>query len=212
MYVQSLRSLRHLWLSASNIGQVSPAHHLHELLEIDLSIAIHIDLLHDLSHILGCCILDVTIRQHISNFLLADLAIAVSVKDAEGHPTYVFLDVGLLIQSGRQELRVINDSTSIGIHVLHDLLHVWRNILQARLLHAFLHLIDCEQTIAVAIQGHEHLSQLLDLVLIQVVRDDVQSSLFQLVHGSETAQVVHEIGLQVDICCLGRLVFDPLVV
>mmetsp|Transcript_98942 Transcript_98942/g.121128 ORF Transcript_98942/g.121128 Transcript_98942/m.121128 type:complete len:466 (+) Transcript_98942:305-1702(+) len=153
----------------------------------------------------------IVVENHLQ-LILRDLAIAVPVEDSESRPANVLLDVLTPVQSGCQEFRVIDDATAVSIHVLHDLLQIWRNFLQASLLQTFLQLSRCQQAIAILVQTHEGVSQRLDLILIQLTSNDVQGSLLQLVLGSEATQIVHKVGLQCHGRGFGCLVLDPLMI
>eukprot|EP00438_Fugacium_kawagutii_P007278 Skav234426 [mRNA] locus=scaffold1656:141965:152933:+ [translate_table: standard] len=150
--------------------------------------------------------------EHHLQLVLGNLAVAVPVKDSEGGPAHVLLDVLTPVQSSCQEFGVIDDATSVSIHILHDLLEIRRNLLQASLLQTFLELGWCQQSVTVLVQAHESVSKCLDLILIQLARDDVQGGLLQLVLRSEATQVIHKVGLQRHVRRFGCLVLNPLVV
>mmetsp|Transcript_104626 Transcript_104626/g.272328 ORF Transcript_104626/g.272328 Transcript_104626/m.272328 type:complete len:458 (-) Transcript_104626:231-1604(-) len=188
-------------------------HHLHELLEVDDSVAVAIDLLHHLCKRL-CTgnILDFSVFQHEAQLLLGDLAVAVFVEQAERRPTNVLLHIGALVQRRCQELGVVDDATAVGVDVLEDGLQVLGDVLEACFRETLPHLGGGQQAVAVAVQLHEDIAQALDLVLIQLTRDDVEGSLLQLVLRAEAPQVVHKVALQGHARRLGSLVLDPLVV
>mmetsp|Transcript_131636 Transcript_131636/g.366847 ORF Transcript_131636/g.366847 Transcript_131636/m.366847 type:complete len:618 (-) Transcript_131636:115-1968(-) len=189
------------------------SHHHHELLKVDVSIAVAVETLQQLGNCLGTCdILDVFVVENDLQLILRDFAIAVLVEDAESRPADVLLQVRALVQRGRQELGVVNDTAAIGVDALQDLLQVQGDILQACLGEALLHLGRGEQPVAVAVQGHKGVAERLDLVLVQLVGDDVERRLLELVLRAEAAEVVDEVCLQRDVGRLRRLVLDPLVV
>mmetsp|Transcript_16137 Transcript_16137/g.30385 ORF Transcript_16137/g.30385 Transcript_16137/m.30385 type:complete len:204 (-) Transcript_16137:906-1517(-) len=178
-----------------------------------MAIAVSINLPQELCNDSGTeRVFHLVVAQHHLQLILGNLAISIPVEDTECRPADVLLDVLSPVQGCSQELRVINHSASISINVLHDGLQVWRDLLQAGLLQAFLELGWSQQAITVLVQTHEGVAEGLDLVLIQLARDDVQGGLLELVLRTESSQVVDEVGLQGHVRGFRRLVLDPLVV
>mmetsp|Transcript_88878 Transcript_88878/g.251984 ORF Transcript_88878/g.251984 Transcript_88878/m.251984 type:complete len:349 (-) Transcript_88878:26-1072(-) len=135
--------------------------------------------------------------------------VTVLVEDAEGIPAGALqLDVPGL-QRRREELRVVDHTAPVGVDVLHDLLQVLGELLQAGALDARLHLLDGEEAVVVPVQLQEGLPERLDLLVVQLPGDDVQGRLLELVLRAEGAEAVDEVGPQVHLRRLRRRVLDP---
>mmetsp|Transcript_36345 Transcript_36345/g.79295 ORF Transcript_36345/g.79295 Transcript_36345/m.79295 type:complete len:302 (+) Transcript_36345:115-1020(+) len=190
-----------------------PMHHCHEFLEVDCAVTVLVDLLQDLACGLNARgLLNVTIAEHLLQLLRRDPSIVVQVENLEGTPTDILLQVLPSLEGGGQELGVVDNATAIGIHVLHDLLQVRRDFCEAGLRDALLHLVHCQLSVPVVVEGHEGFSQGFDLVLVELTRDDVERSLLQLVLRPEAAEIVDKVVLEAHIRGLGGLVLNPLVV
>mmetsp|Transcript_10311 Transcript_10311/g.27997 ORF Transcript_10311/g.27997 Transcript_10311/m.27997 type:complete len:282 (+) Transcript_10311:83-928(+) len=157
------------------------AHHRHELLEVDLAVAVLIHILHELGDVPHGDGGHVAVAEDQRYLLLADPAVAVAVKDAEGGPADVLLQVHLPVQGGGQELGVVYHAGAVGVHLLEDLLQVWGNVIEARFGHAVPELRGGQQTVAVVVERGEGVSQDLNLGVAHLARDDVECSLLQLV-------------------------------
>merc|ERR1711957_640911 len=83
------------WLVSSN---AATPHHLHELLEIDLSVAVLVNFCHDLCNILGRRTLNSIVIEHMLNLSLVNLSITITIKDTECLPAHILGHVDFLVE------------------------------------------------------------------------------------------------------------------
>mmetsp|Transcript_93514 Transcript_93514/g.243578 ORF Transcript_93514/g.243578 Transcript_93514/m.243578 type:complete len:274 (-) Transcript_93514:500-1321(-) len=114
-----------------------------------------------------------------------------------------------LIQRSSQKLRVVNLTTLVAIDILHYLLQVGRDLLQAALPHALGELLHAQHAVTVCVHGLKLLPQRLDLVLAEQGGYHVERRFLQLVHRPELPQVVHQSAAQVHLRGSGRRELDP---
>mmetsp|Transcript_126736 Transcript_126736/g.370382 ORF Transcript_126736/g.370382 Transcript_126736/m.370382 type:complete len:206 (-) Transcript_126736:1685-2302(-) len=141
--------------------------------------------------------------------LAVDAAVAIAVEGMKGGPADLLLLVLPPVQRRRQELRVVDGARPVHVHLVRHLPDVRRNV---RLLHprdALLQLLEGHLAIAVAVKRDKHLLQLLDLLLLQLLRDDLERGLLEPVLGAEGPHVLQLTSLQRQVHRRGRLVPDP---
>merc|ERR1712083_1068805 len=83
---------RSLPCSPTNFTLSALAHHGHEFLEIDHTVPVRVDLIHDFPYsVAELQLSDVAALQNVLDVILRDLAIAVAVKQAEGRSDDILL-------------------------------------------------------------------------------------------------------------------------
>mmetsp|Transcript_103949 Transcript_103949/g.318449 ORF Transcript_103949/g.318449 Transcript_103949/m.318449 type:complete len:244 (-) Transcript_103949:1131-1862(-) len=157
-------------------------HHGHELLEVDLPIAVPVDVAQQLRRTLGAHALGVAfVLQQGAQLLHADLTITVQVEDFESRPTRLLRQVAALIQGGGDELGVIDDTAAIGVDAVAHLLQVGIRLPETSLVEASFQFGDGEQSIAIRVQRCERVAQAAELAVVQLTGDDLEGRLLQLV-------------------------------
>mmetsp|Transcript_24197 Transcript_24197/g.75283 ORF Transcript_24197/g.75283 Transcript_24197/m.75283 type:complete len:499 (+) Transcript_24197:86-1582(+) len=171
--------------AAAPSGQAHPRplHHLAELVEGDLAVPVQVDLLQDAVEPLNVLVL-----QYHLQLVPVYLPAAVGVEHAEGRPEHLPLHVLLRRERRGDELRVVDRAGAVGVEREERLLHVRGNV-DLVLLHALLDLGVAQRAVLVPVQRAEGSLELIDLLLLQVLRDESQGDLLQLGRARELLQL-----------------------
>merc|ERR1719456_857182 len=96
------------------IVNTTSTHHVHKLIEIDLTITISVTLFHELHDSLRSQgRFNISVVKDRIQLLHRNLPIAIAIKDTECSPTHIFLHVMVLVESRSKEFSVVNFSTTI---------------------------------------------------------------------------------------------------
>ncbi len=177
---------------------VQARHHGDELAELDVSVAILVNLLDDGIDGLDTKSVLASEAENLTNLISRDHARVVLVEHLEGGVELLLGSQARLAGSSHDKLRVINEATVVGIHSLEHLLdllvgHDSTVVLQV----ADLDLIHGEFTISVGVEGFEHLGKVVAFALVHELRgDEGESCLLQSDVRVELLQIVKSIDSQ----------------
>ena len=147
------------------------SHHGDELLELDLSVAVLVDLLDNCVHGLSRERVGATEAEHLPDLVRRDDSRAILVEHAESGVQLLLRGHTRLVCGGDDELRVIDEATVIRVHGIEHCLdflvaHDSAVVLQV----ALLDLIHAELSVAVLVEGLENLGQIVTLLLAHQLR------------------------------------------
>mmetsp|Transcript_14335 Transcript_14335/g.37999 ORF Transcript_14335/g.37999 Transcript_14335/m.37999 type:complete len:388 (+) Transcript_14335:281-1444(+) len=182
------------------------AHHVHELLEVNLPVVVGVHLAHQ---VLGARPRPAVVKD-VGYLAHGDLAVAVPVEKVEGREADVLVDGPGAVEAGGDKLRVVDDAAAVGVHGVDEPVQVRVGPMQARLLEALLELRQGQQAVAVGVEGREPLPEPLRLAVVELPGDDVQRGLPQSILALVAAPPLDEEVVDVEIRPLRRHVPDPL--
>ena len=147
------------------------SHHDDELLELDLSVAVLVDLLDNCVHGLSRERVGAAEAEHVPDLVSRDDSRAILVEHAESGVQLLLRGQTGLVSGGDDELRVIDEATVIRVHGIKHLLdflvaHDSAIMLQV----ALLDLIHAELSVAVLVESLENLGQIVTLLLVHQLR------------------------------------------
>jgi len=182
----------HCSLTSICTGCVKLCHHSHELLKLDLSVAILIYLLNDSVYGLSGEGVGAAEAEHLSDFVGRDDSRAVLIEHAESGVQLLLRGQVLLASGSDDELSIVDESTVVRVHSSEHRLnllvaHDSAVVLQVALLDLF----HAELTVTVLVEGLEDLGQIVAFILAHQLRgNERERSLFEGDITVELAKVV----------------------
>mmetsp|Transcript_23126 Transcript_23126/g.39642 ORF Transcript_23126/g.39642 Transcript_23126/m.39642 type:complete len:297 (-) Transcript_23126:525-1415(-) len=135
-----------------------------------------------------------------------DVPPALLVEVLEGHADVLLADEHVAVHHRRQELLVVEALVPVQVDALHEAHDLRLHGLHALHAHGHAQLLERDHAVAVVVDGAEHLPQVPDLSLGELIGDDVQRVPLELVHAHELLQPVAHEGRDADRRAQGRVV------
>ncbi|GET86347.1 calmodulin, putative [Leishmania tarentolae] len=145
-------------------------HHLHKLLVVDLTVAIHVGLADHLVHLLVCQLL-AEVGHDVAQLRGGDEAVAVLVEHAE-RLLDLLLRVGVLhlARHQRQELGEVDGAAAVLVHLVDHVLQLRLGGVLAERAHDGAELLGGDGAVAILVKEGKGLLELGDLLVGQLIR------------------------------------------
>ena len=173
-------------------GTIELLHHVDELLEVNLAVAIFVNLTNDLVDGFLAEAVVTAKFENLADLVLGDAAGVVLVEHSEGSLQFLLRRNGVLVHGGNHELGVVDETTAVGVDgIEHSLDFLVGHDLSVVLEVSFLDLLDGEFTVSVLVEGLEDLGEVVAFALVKELGSDESEG--SLLHGGVALEVA-EVG------------------